>query len=257
MSEEHWSSTFEHESLAEPEARESFTKAMGKYDSQEAAVFGGYEAQKLAGKPFKLPESLDKLDENIRGEFTSNAQKLLGIEPVTEDGLNEINFTEGLPEGAEADETTVAALKQFATENGWNKAQIQQGVSFWNNAMAQAVQNQTNQQAEAAKTTNEALIKHFGSEEKVTEQSELVKRWFKDQSGLSAQEYEAVGEELANSVFTKNPILSRVFMEHFGPLASEGSTETGKGGKDNKPVSLEKQTIEESPNTAKALGWDT
>jgi hypothetical protein len=257
MPEEHWSSTFEHESLATPEARESFTKAMGKYETQEEGVLGGFNAIKMTGQPYKLPESMDKLPEAQRDEFSANARKVLGIEGVKSiDDLADLNLREGLPEDAPINEALAETFKQFAVEKKLPKSVVKELIGFNNKTAMSMAKQQHDAQLETIKTTNEALIEHFGNEEAVAEKSELVKRWFKNQSGLTAEEYEAVGDELANSLFTKNPILSRVFMDHFAPLAAEGSTEQGKGGGGGKTPSLETQTVEEYPETSKALGWN-
>lgn len=257
MSDEHWSQTFEHDSLADTQARESFTKAMSKYDSPEAAVVGGFNAMKLAGKPYKLPESVDKLPEEVRGEFTTNAKKVLGLVGATEDDFKDFAFNKGLPEGVPVDEGMVNSFKQFVTENGVTKAGAEKLVEFHNKAVAAAMQKIEGQKKEAMKTTNEALIKHFGSEDKVKERSQLVKQFYQNHAGLSADEFEQVGHEI-ESIISRNPILARVHLEKIADLAAEASTESGDSQKgQSQPSSLQKENKElaESP-TGKALGWD-
>lgn len=240
---EHWSNEFEHESLATPESREAFTSAMSKYNSQEEAIIGGFNAIKMAGKPFKLPESIDKLPENMRGEFTQNAMKVLGIESgiSSVDDLKDIDLKTGLAEGINPDENLAESFKKFAAENKWTKKQTQSAIGFYNQAMTQARQayaeSMEAKKLEAATKTNEALIKHYGSKEKVSEQSELVKRAFKDHAGLSAEEFEQVGELLADSVLTKDPVLTKALMTLVAPLAAEGVSHSGSGGgKDTETV---------------------
>jgi len=260
---ENWTDEFEHESLVTPESQEAFKKAMGKYDSQKSAIMGGFEAMKAVGKPYKLPESLDKLpDDNIRGEFTAQAHKLLGIETAANiEGLAELDMKAGQAEGASFDENLANDFKAFVVEKKINKANAQEMVGFYNQMMAKArialtAKTETDK-LDAATKTNEALIAHFGSKEKVAEQSELLRRAIQN-SGITPEEYEEVGEELANSMLTKNPVMARVMLTLLAPLAAEGTTESGGGGTP-KPgeITEEQQTAKDLPKTAKALGWKT
>ena len=177
MENEHWSTTFEHDTLAEPAVRESLTKAMGKYETPEAAVLGNYELQKVAGKPFKLPESIDKIPEAQREEFTASARKVLGMEGVKSvEDLADLNFKDGLADNIPIEAELSESFKEFVVENKVSKAGAQKLVGFYNKLVTKAVDGMKNQMTEAAANTNEALVKHFGSEEAVTEKSELVKR---------------------------------------------------------------------------------
>jgi len=98
-------------------------------------------------------------------------------------------------------------------------------------AVLERQQQVINQQREE---TNQALIKHFGSEEKVAEQTELLKRAFKDHAGLTAEEYEQVGTELDASGMVRSALLARALMTMLAPLAKEGTQPGGEGG--NKPA---------------------
>jgi hypothetical protein len=252
---EHWSKGFQHESLAAPEARQEFTSAMSKYDSQEAAILGGFNAIKLTGKPYKLPESIDKLDEKTRSEFTANARKVLGIESVGKiEDLADLNIKDGLPENFPVNEDFANSFKKFVVDNQVSKAGAQKLVAFYNQAMAAVLQQQQAQKNDAAKTTNEAMIKHFGSEDKVKERSQLVKQFYMNHAGLSAEEFEQVGQEI-DAMITRNPILARVHLDKIAALAGEGSTESGKGAGGSEKPSMAQRTVEENPATAKALGW--
>jgi len=262
---DNWLDTFEHTSLAAPEAQEAFKSAMSKYGSQEDAVVGGFEAMKAVGKPFKLPESLDKLpDDTVRGEFTSQAHKLLGIETAENiEALTELDMKAGQAEGALFDEGLANSFKAFVVEKKINKANAQEMVGFYNQTMAKArIAIAAKAEADklaAAKTCNEALIAHpdFGSAEKVAEQSELLRRSIQNCPGITPEEYEEVGEELANSMLTKNPVMARVMLKLLAPLAAEGSTDTGAGGKaKEKELTGSEQTKKDLPKTAKALGWN-
>lgn len=259
---ENWLDTFEDPSLATPEAQEAFKSAMSKYDSQEAAVLGGFEAMKMTGKPFKLPESLDKLpDDNVRGEFTTQAHKLLGIETAENiEALADLDPKAGQVEGQEVDEALMGAFKQFVVDNKINKGDAQKMIGFHNKMMAKArtayIQQAEANKLDAATKTNEALIAHFGSEEKVAEQSELLRRAIQN-SGITPEEYEKVGDEMANSILTKDPVVARVMLKLLAPLAAEGSTDVGGGGTPPpKELTATEQTKKDLPKTAEALGWN-
>lgn len=251
--EQHWSTEFKHESLATPEAQTEFQSAMSKYPDQNAALLGGFNAMKMTGKPFKLPESLDKLDEKTRQEFSTSARKVLGLVGISDvKELDDIDFKTGLPEGANIDEAFLGSFKEFAKANGITKDGAKKLTEFYNKAQASAMQKMQAQMADAAKTTNEALVKHFGSEDKVKERSELVKRFYKNHAGLTSEEYEKVGNEIA-AVIAHNPILARVHLDKIAALAGEGSTEHGSGGGQAPKASQEEQLRAESPKTMQAL----
>jgi hypothetical protein len=256
MSEEHWSQNFQHESLSTPEAREAFTSAMSKYPTQEAAVFGGFNAIKEVGKPFKLPKDVSKLDEKTRSEFTEQARQLLGLQSVKSiDDLKDLDLKKGLHESLPVDEELAGSFKDMAVKKGYTKAQIQELIEYHNQALSAATlkNNQTREAKakEAVTKTNEALVKHFGSEDKVKEQSQLFKQYWA--SKLSAKDYEAAGMELADSVFTKNPTIAPIIVEHFAKLAAEATTESGDGSKASQKPNLEAQLRSESPKTMEAL----
>ena len=75
---------------------------LSKFETAEAAHSGYVELQRSAGKPFKLPESLDKLlNDDARADFTSKVGKLLGKDVTgvkSEEDLKDVNFAEGLPD---------------------------------------------------------------------------------------------------------------------------------------------------------------
>ena len=109
----------------------------------------------------------------------------------------------------------------------------------------------------AATACNDALIAHpdFGTAEKVAEQSELLRRAIQN-SGITPEEYEEVGKELADSMLTKNPVMARVMLTLLAPLAAEGSSEAGKGGTPvEKKLTESEQTKKDLPKTAEALKW--
>jgi hypothetical protein len=251
---EHWSTGFKHESLSTPEAQTEFQSAMSKYPDQNAALLGGFNAMKMTGKPFKLPESLDKLpDDKTRQEFTASARKVLGLVGISDvKELDDIDFKTGLPEGASIDEAFLGSFKEFAKANGITKDGTKKLVEFYNKAQAEAMRKMQAQITEAATKTNEALVKHFGSKEKVKERSELVKRFYKNHAGLTAEEYEQAGNEIAD-VIARNPILARVHLDKIAALAGEGGTDQGGGGGQPPKPTPEARLRAESPKTMQAL----
>jgi hypothetical protein len=254
---EHWTDDFEHASVTD-ENREAFAKAMGNYTSIEDAVVGGYEAKKLTGKPFKLPKSLDKLsDDSIRADFTSQAHKLLGIEHAKDvEALADLDLKAGLAEGQEPDEALATAFKEFVVKNKINKASAGKMVAFYNQAQAKAraaaAAKTDAEKLDAATKTNEALILHFGTEEKYKEQSELFRRAIQNNAGLTAEEYKEFGDQLVESGLNRHPVLARGLLALIAPLAAEASSEAGKGGKGAKK---EMTIVDELPKTAEDLDW--
>jgi predicted transcriptional regulator len=258
-----WVNDFEHSSVTD-ENRESFSKAMSKYSTAEDAIVGGFEAMKAVGKPFKLPASLDKLpDDTVRADFTTQAHKLFGITHAKSvDDLKDFDFTVGMDpdENGEkkVDELLVNGVKQLVVDKQLNINKLPHYIELYNKAMAKARRDSA-AQAEAAKIkaaneTNEALAAHpdFGSMEKVKEQSELLRRAIQN-SGITPEEYEQVGEEMASSMLTKHPVMARVMLKLLAPLGAEGSSEAGKGGT---PPPKKRTTADDLPQTAKALGWN-
>ncbi len=255
---DHWSDNFEHTSITD-ENRGEFATAMGKYENANDAVVGGFNAQKLAGKPFKFPESMDKLpDDASRTDFTSKAKGLLGIKTAKDVAeLAELNMKMDIAEGSEPDENLTTMLKSFVVENEIDTGVAQKFVGFHNRIMKAAKEQfataEEEKKTQAATATNEALIAHFKTEAEVAKQSELMRRAFQNKAGLNAEEFEKVGDALADSVFTKNPILARAILTLVSPLAAEGTTDGGGGGGGGGDPP--KDPDEGSP-TYKALGWD-
>ncbi len=249
---DHWTDSVTYEGLATPEAKAS----LAKYDTIEAAVVGGLEAQKAVGKPFKMPESMDKLPDDVsRADFTSKARGLLGIKTAKDvEALAQLDMKMDIAEGSEPDENLTTMLKSFVVENEIDTGVAQKFVGFHNRIMKgakeQFAKTEEDKKTQAAAATNEALIAHFKTEAEVAKQSELMRRAFQNKAGLSAEEYEKVGDALADSAFTKNPVLARALLTLVSPLAAEGTTDGGDGkGKE------EIKDPDEGSPTYKALNW--
>ncbi len=234
---EHWSNEFEHTSVT-PENREAFNTHMAKFPTVEDAVADGYGLAKQKGNPFKFPESMDKLpDDESRSDFTSQAHKLLGITHAKSiEDLADMDFKAGSADGVETETNLASAFKQYVVDNDISKGDAQKMIGFYNDAMGKAViANTTQVEADKlakAKSVNEALIADpdFGSEEKVKEQSELLRRAVKEKLGLTADEYEEFGQAMADGILTENPVMAKAMLKLLAPLAAEGSTDGGGGG---------------------------
>jgi hypothetical protein len=251
--ERHWTEEFQHEKLATPEAKAEFVKICSAYKTPEDAILGGVEHKKMVGK--KLENVIQRPDKDAKPEdmagFRKSLLKELGSVEKEEDF--KVNFAEGLAEGEKPDDATSAMYRKFAVANDVPLELAQKHVSLWNAIKKAERDSARTQDAEKMKSCNETLVKHFKTQEEVDRQSELFRQAIKNHIGLTKEEYEQFGHALADSVLTKNPVLAKVMLEHFAPLAAEGETNGGQGKKTAIPP---KPTIkDELPKTAKALGW--
>ena len=242
---EHWTDNLEHQELVTQEAKQTYSK----YNSQEDALVGGLNAMRQVGKPYKLPDSLDKLpDDATRAEFTGRIGKLMG---VNEESMADVNFAAGLPDAKMVNENLKAAFIKRAVEKGYPKAMAEDVILFSNEFSVK--QNQANQQAniDAATKVNAELLPMFGGEEGIKKHNENVKRMFQNHGGLTDEEFQAVVPGLVDSGITRSTPLSKA-MYNIAKQFGEGSTETpgGSGGKVGEPG-----VKEELPVTAKILGW--
>ena len=261
MPDEHWAVGFEHASVT-ADNRADFTTHMAKFATPADAVADGFGLAKLTGKPFKMPESLDKLpDDAARADFTSQAHKVLGIRKVKSiDDLKDVNLKDGLPDGSPYDEGFATAYKQFVVDEGMNSSDMPKNAKFFNTIMAKLTADgktkAENDAIAAATSCDEALIAHpdIGSKENLLVLTEQFKRAMTNHMGLSADEVAELGEGLALSTITKNPVLQRVMLKAIAPLAATATNEggAGGGGGDTKPVNPDAG----SP-TYVALGWSS
>lgn len=231
-----WSGEFNHESIT-PENRESFNTFASKYDSPEAAIVGGFNAQKAIGAPFKFPESMDNLpDDASRADFTSRSNQLLGREFASDvKDLDSLDLKMGASEGTQTDDALANAFKQFIVEKKIAKADAQDMLSFHNDFMGKArVALAEKKEADfeaTAKQVEADLAAHpdFGSMEEVSKQSELFKRAIRNHVGLTNDEAEEFADAIIEAGMTRNAVVARVMLNQFAPLAAEGSTDGGGG----------------------------
>jgi len=255
----HWTQEFNHVSVTD-DNRGAFNTAMSKYNSVDDAIIGGFEAQKMAGKPFKLPESIDKLDETSRTEFTSQAHKLFNIRKAANiDDLKDVNLKDGLPEGSPYDENFALAYKQFVVDEKMNTSDMPKNAKFFNSIMgkmkADAATKAESDNLAKAKACDEALIADpdIGSKENLVVMSERFARALKNECGLDADGVEEVADALAESPYlTKNHKLSKILMQKIGALATEA--ESQGGGAPSKEKEKPKSPHVGTP-TGDALKW--
>ena len=249
--------TIEHPSIT-AENREAFSTHMEKFETMEDAALDGMGLKQMTGKPFKMPESMDNLpDDATRTDFTTQANKLLGIEHAADlAGLADVNLKKGLVEGSPYDENFANAFKQFAVDNKIPKSAMEPLAEFFNLASNKATGDYnakiTADFAASKKATDDALAVHedFGSKEKLNEQSILMHRALVSNLGLNTEEANNIAEFLRDREGATNPVLRRVLLKQLAPLAAESSNEGGGGPGAKDPVKSD-----QDKQVAKALGW--
>jgi len=225
------------------ESKAGFTPEMkaafSKYKTEDEAFKGGYEAMKSYGKSYKLPESLGKLpDDKTKEEFMSGIEKLLGSVNDEKD-LADFDFAAGIGEGGKVNDVIAGKFKDFILNKKMPKSLAQDAVKFYNEMGEEFKAMQERQFLDEAAKCDETLISDpkIGSKEKMAELDELTKRMFKNNLGLSNEEYEQAALQLANANFTRQPVLRKALYAAAELLAKEGKTSIGEGG--NPPPKVE------------------
>lgn len=244
-----------HEKLT-PEAQQ----VLDKFETPIDAHVGYVELQKTAGKPFKLPESMDKLpDDKTRGEFTAGLSKLLGKDVTSiasEDDLKDVNFAEGLADASKVNQDFVGAFKKFAVQRKYSKSESAELVKFNNSFVQQALTAHVEaQQAQAQKDlddTRKVLSPLFGGDEGIKQNQEQVRRMFQNHAGLTVAEYEQSPKSLIDVGILRDSIIAKA-MFNLASKFKEGSTEGAQQQTGGKPKEL--TIVDELPKTAVALGW--
>ena len=252
---DHWSEDFDGEGV-NADNREAFVAANSKYSTMEAAVVGGYNAQKIAGIPFKCPESMDKLpDDASRADFTTQARGLLGINiPKDVEAMKDVDFKTGLADGAPVNEDFVSMVKNWAVEKGIPMSHVQEMAVFYNGPLTKYAQEafaakQEKEKLANAETCNTALLEHFKTEEKVKDLTALLHRTIINSMGLTAEESAEFVDAMADSMLTENPVMAKGMLNLLSNVSAEGTTESGDGiGGSGTPKS-------ESPYEVKKARW--
>lgn len=156
----HWSEAVDYSAYGDK--AESAKKLFSKYDTQEIALKSYVDAQAVLGKPIKLPDSLESLDEVQRAEVDKTFAKLYGIPEKAED--YQLDFAVGLPEGQNVDDNLIGMFKEHAVKNKYSKAQAQAAVGLWNELMTKAITDSTVQFENEAKENLKGLQARWGSQ---------------------------------------------------------------------------------------------
>ena len=245
-----WVESIEHERLGDEDRA-----ILDKFETPEDAHVGYVELQKAAGKPFKLPDSLDKLDENASKEFKEKVSSLIGhdFDVISEENINEINFADGLADARSVSEDLKKAFSQFAVENKMPRSLVQKLVTM-NNKFGQEMANKMAQDRKTQKEQKLAEVKNtlaplFGGEDGLKENNEAVRRMYQNHSGLTAEEYEKIADPVIGRI-SEDPVFAKA-QYNLAKQYKESSTETTSGGK---PV--KESTIPGGMEpTAKVLKW--
>jgi hypothetical protein len=226
--------------------------AFSKYDSPDAAFKGAHEAMTMVGKPFKLPDSLDKLDETQQQELTGQLDKLF---PAMQDSdFDGFDFNIGLEDGdLPISDSGKDYIKKFAAETGLSKDKTEKMAAYVNTMNREIAAKQAEINQELTTKCNDAMCKHFGGQDQANAVSKQVMDAFK-QRASSAEEFEAVGKGIVQAGLTKSPELAIALAEMIAPYGKEGASKAGNGlpgGDKDGPTPVTQQL----PETGKALGW--
>jgi len=255
-----WVNEFEHSAIT-VDNREAFNTSMEKFQTVNDAAVGYMELQKSAGKPFKMPDSMDKLpDDASRADFRSQAHKLMGTAPIKSiDELADMNFKEGLGDDAVVNQDFVTLFKKWGVESGMTKPALAQMVKFYNGQLADFSGGVQETQAKKAledkqatiTATNEAMKTHLGGADKLEEQTVLLHRALLNNVGATAEEAEGLATFMKEGEGATNAVLRRTLFKVLAPLAAEtGSKKAGEGGEP--PAQIDPDAG--SPSYI-ALGW--
>lgn len=216
------------------EGKENFRSSLSKYDSNFEALKGSLDAQRKLGDPTRVPENIDKLSDEQRGQLTENVGKLhakLNSVPDTEDGY-EITRPK-LPEGMPYDEEGEQFLRAWGIKHKLPQAAIQDAMNLWTQTMLKRTEEIDKADDKAA---NEALKelkgpKIWGKEFK--RNHELVKRLL----GHHAAALEIPQEDVIDALDKKGlgnhvplaRVLAAIAQEHIAEGKTfQGTPQTGK-----------------------------
>jgi hypothetical protein len=257
----------EHPSIT-ADNREAFSTHMAKFGSMEDAALDGMSLKQQTGKPYRFPESMDKLpDDASREAFRTDANKLLGRTiPKDMDSFANVNFKDGLAADAEIDNDLVGVIKQWAIDEKVPTESVSKMTALFNGKMGEYIgaKGETMKAAAeekakadhsiAVKACNDTLAGHpdFGNAEKLDADTVKLHQALTNNSKLSTEEANGIAEFLRDREGATNPVLRRLMINQFAPLAKEGGTENGQGG--DTPAAA-KTPAQIMPKTAAILGW--
>ncbi len=243
-----WIGELEHRDLKTTDAM----AALDKYNSAEDALVGGLNAMKQIGKPFKLPESLDKLpDDATRQSFTNQINKILGAVEKEED-LADVDFAEGLADARSQKEGLVEAIKKFSI--GKPKSIIKEIVKFINSNNQEIINNKKNDEIKLAQEVKGNLSTLYGGDKAVDDNYENVRRLFQNHMGLSEDEYNQAGKDFIEKVLMKNTVITKGLMNLAKEIVKEGTTEPPGSQPSSQPQ--DNRISKKDGPSGKALGWN-
>lgn len=235
---------------------ESMVTIAKEYDSKDAALIGGLNAKKAVGKPFKLPESLEKLpDDKVRADFTAKVGKLLGkdISGVKDaEELGDVNFADGLSDARMLNEDLVKEVKEWAVKTNAPKSQVKEVAQMINKFIMGFVNTEAKTKAEKSTEVTNALNGLYGGDDGVKIQQENVHRMFLNHAGLTVEEYDDVAKTIVNSGMSQNVAISKALFNLSKPFV-EAKTEKGQQATQEKTTSLKERQDKELPETTKAI----
>jgi len=195
-------------------------QALSKYATPRAIADGCVAHMKVLGRPFKLPESMDALDDGQRAEFKAKMNALNGV-PATMEGYE---FTHG--DGVEVHAETEAAFKQFAFENDVSPATAQKLVDFWNGTQTRAKAGQAEKIAERNKTGLKTM-KDRGWTDGDMKNVQLLLTTYSTHDPDSAEgkaELQALADDMDATGNGSNPHLLLALKQMYADLKAEGKT---------------------------------
>jgi hypothetical protein len=253
--EQNWSETFEHGSVT-TENRADFTKAMSKYATEGDALVGSFNAQKLVGKPYNVPENLDALDDAGKADFRSKANAAMGIN-ISKDAesFKDFNMGAGMAEGGVANEAMGELLKATAIEKGWPVSVVQDLAEFYNGPLgAFAAEHREKASLETAEAVDKELEGRMGREA-LDKQSELFKRAIIAKCGSDVEKATKIANAMAKAGLTQDADMAEMLLGFIAPYAAEGGSLAGDGAggggiiKQASPYEAKKALFDKSPET--------
>ncbi|KKL60829.1 hypothetical protein LCGC14_2201440 [marine sediment metagenome] len=231
-----------------------------KFETEDDAIIGYVELQKSAGKPFKLPKTMDAVDhwpdQRDKDAFNEGIKKLRGG-VQSEDDLKDVDFGKGLADSRNVNEDMKKVVMAYAVKHNMSKEAIEELILSNNQIFTQQT-NAISKLAETAKTeatkaVADELNTLFGGETGVKRNRENVYRMFTNHAGLSADESKAVLDQLDSSM-AQNLALSKGSFNLAKPYV-ESKTEITEDQTGTKEQTDSQKDIKMMPDTAKALNW--
>jgi hypothetical protein len=231
-----WIGELEHPDLLTDDAK----TVLNEYKSREEFMVAGLNAKRKVGKPYRLPESLEKLpDDNVRTQFKGDISKLIGHDFDVIDGeesLSGINFAEGLADARTVNEAIKKAFAEFAIAEKLPKSLAQKIVGLNNKLATEFANTSAKAKKDHTEKVSEIVKGLYGGEEGVKGNRELVKRLFDKHGGLTTEEYEELNG-IIDAGTANHVVLNKALFNIAKGLVPESETEnrsdTGPGKKES------------------------